>query len=449
MIGYVITFGVIAAVMAKTLLSTDNGQPKVQPAGVVGQPPEKKKAPAAKHTVDGLMPMTEAWGHFKRGERYLAKVKDVRREDVEVFMPDDMGCGLISVRCWGTGERRDAALAALSVGDTLEVVVRSYDSKTRSLSLVLPECEKSMSDLLKDDGPAPRKPKQAKCAKNNAHATGVRHARKPDYSLIQKGVTFLVDTSNLFGVIGPKQAAHKLSVIEDALVKCGYKVFFFIEYRTISWLRGNQDMESEVAALEAFCSKQNVSKVSGEADLPILQAAKVIPDSVIVSRDHFDDYRKVYPEIVGSDRHRSCSSVEIVGKTLLTIPGLSDAIVIEPEPDEEILVCDDRPAPKKPIAPMCDLRKGLLGAGDACRAKGDLEKAIVCYRRVAHKVPSAYLDIAEIYADKYLGNQAEQKYAKLGERDAKKACQRAMRKARIRAERRRIGASNAGWMRAA
>lgn len=445
MIGYVITFGVIAAVMAKTLLSTDNGQS----AGAVGQPPEKKKAPAEKHAVDGLIPLTETWGCLKPGARYIAKIKDVRREAVEVFMPDDRGCGLISVRCWGTGERRDAAMAALSVGDTLEVVVRSYDSKTRSLSLVLPECEKSMSDLLKDDGPAPRKPKQAKCAKNNAHATGVRHARKPDYSLIQKGVTFLVDTSNLFGVIGPKQAAHKLSVIEDALVKCGYKVFFFIEYRTISWLRGNQDMESEVAALEAFCSKQNVSKVSGEADLPILQAAKVIPDSVIVSRDHFDDYRKVYPEIVGSDRHRSCSSVEIVGKTLLTIPGLSDAIVIEPEPDEEILVCDDRPALKKPIAPLCDLRKGLLGTGDAYRAKGDLEKAVACYDKAARKVPSVYFEIAEIIADKYHGNQAAQKYAKLGERDAKKARQCAMRKARIRAERRRIGASNAGWLRAA
>lgn len=445
MIGYVIAFGVIATVMAKTLLSTDNGQP----AAAVVQPPEKKKAPAAKQAVDGLMPLTEAWGHFERGERFLAKVKDVRREAVEVFMPDDRGCGLISARCWGTGEKRAAVLAALSVGDTLEVVVRSYDSKTRNLSLVLPECEKIMSDLLKDDGPAPRKHKQAKCAKNNAHTTGVRHARKPDYQLIPKKATVLFDTPNVFGVIGPKQAAHKLSAIEDALVKRGYKAFFFVEYKSLAWLRGNQDTESEVAALEAFCSRANVSMVTGEADLPILQAASVIPDSVIVSRDHFDDYRSSYPEIVGSDRHRSCSSVEIDGKTLLTIPGLRDAIVIEPEPEEEILVCEDRPAPKKPIAPMCDLRKGLLGAGDAYRAKGDLKKAVACYDKVARKVPSVYFEIEKIYADQYLGNQSAQKYAKLGERDTRKTRQCAMRQARIRAERRRIGAANAGWMRAA
>lgn len=117
---------------------------------------------------------------------------------------------------------------------------------------------------------------------------------------------------------------------------------------------------------------------------------------------------------------------------------------------EEILVLEDRPEPQdKPIAPMSALRKGLLGAGDACRAKGDMEKAIACYSRVAHKVPSAYFDIAEIYANEHPGNLIAQKYAKLGERNAKKSRQCAKRRARIRAERRRIGAANAGWMHAA
>lgn len=299
------------------------------------------------------------------------------------------------------------------------------------------------------DGPVQCMPKQVKCAKNNAHANGGRHARKPDYQLIPDKATVLFDAPNVFGAIGPKQAAHKLSAIEDALVKRGYKVIFFTENKSLGWLRGNQDTESEVAALEAFCSKQNVSKVYGEADLPILQAASEIPDSVIVSRDHFDDYRKVYPEIVGSDRHCTCSSAVIDGKMFFTIRGLRDAIVIDDE-KEKVLVLEDRPEPpKKPIAPISALRKGLLGAGDACRAKGDMEKAIACYRRIAHKVPSVYFDIAEIYANEHLGNWTAQKYAKLGERNEKKARQCVLRKARIRAERRRIGAVNAGWMRAA
>ena len=471
MISSVILICMIALAMAKVLYSMNDHHHVAESMATIEQPGEKKEAPLAKSMAAkpvqeppvatragaGLMPLTEAWGHFKRGERFLAKVKDVRREAVEVIMPDDRGCGLISACCWGTGEDRVAALAALSVGDTLEVVVRSYDSSNRNLSLILPGCKNLMPDSEKCDSKVSRKRKQAKHSQNNAHDVAVKPmkksvkklAKKPDYHPIPSGTTFLIDTANVIGALGPEQAAHKLSVIKDALVAHGYKAVFFLEYRSLSWMCGNQDSESEVAALKAFCSKPNVSKVSGEADLPILQAASEIPDSVIVSRDHFDDYRGTYPDVVGSDRHCTCSSAVIDGKTFFTIRGLRDAIVIDNGP-EEILVLEDRPEPQdKPIAPMSALRKGLLGAGDACRTKGDFEKAIACYSRIAHKVPSAYFDIAQIYADAYRVDLTAQKYVKLGERDARKTRQCAMRQARIRAERRRIGASNTGWMRAA
>jgi hypothetical protein len=277
-------------------------------------------------------------------------------------------------------------------------------------------------------------------------------SRKPAYQLIPDGATLLIDTANVLDAIGSRHAAHELATIESSLVSHGFKTFFFIENRALMWTRCHQESQSEMDALEAFCKKSNVTRVPGksEADLVILQTARALPDSVCVTRDQLKDYRDVYSEIVGTKRHRSCTAVMLDDKILLTIEGLLDPVVIEKEAPRPVVAPEAIPVaenvsekvpqailPEEVAASVKPLRKGLLGVGDACRAKGNVAKAVALYGRAAKKDPSVYFDIADLYSDDEdgeIGYRRAVKFTRLGLKNAKKLRERKLRHARLRAE---------------
>lgn len=439
---------------------------------------EKKEVKTMKMNKEQAMltNLVEEVGAFNRGAKYRATVMTVRKEGVAVAMPGGKGSGTVSACCWGKGDCREAALAKLAKGDELEVVVKSYDRRAQNLSLVLANCEHLLRGEAKPFDTKQRMPDKKSAARSpkmrGSMVMPIDTPKKPNYRLIPNGTTILVDTANVLGIMGPQHAAHRLSAIESALSERGHKAVFFIENRALGWVRCRQESCEEADALEAFCSRPNVSKVGDEADLPILQIASALSDSVILTRDHYEEYREVFPEIVGSDRLCTCSSVTVGDKTLFSIVGLRDAIVIDEsqscvqetvvgemsetaldETENEVMAEIEESADSEmPPAEVPPIRKGLLGVGDVLRKKGNFARALACYGRIAKKVPAAYYDIAAIYDDAGSGwgdVRVSQKYQRLGQKSERKIRQCKLRRARLRAEGRRTGRHVRGLMRAA
>ncbi len=136
---------------------------------------------------------------FVPGRMLRATVKVVNETGVMVKMPGGRGSGGISLRCWGTGLERQKALATIRPGNEFDVVVRSYDQRTLTLSLVLVGYEKLTAPT--------KKFKKAVCS-SAAFSRCVMHPRKPAYQPIESGTVFLWDTANLLGATGAENAAQ-------------------------------------------------------------------------------------------------------------------------------------------------------------------------------------------------------------------------------------------------
>ena len=266
-------------------------------------------------------------GGFKPGDAYCATVIAVRESGVNVRMPADKGSGMVSTRCWGAGAARAQALAKVKVGDRLDVIVKSYDRNTMTLSLVLKGFERLLKPVAKPAA-RPAKKRRPEAAKMAVPVRSHDVARKPSYHPLAKGTTLLLDTANLIGKLGPEHAAARLAAIVSTLEERGYKALLFWEYRSLGWTLGHQVSIGDAAALEEFAHGKDVSLVREESDLALLQAAQALPDSIIVTGDRLADYADAFPGIVATSRHRSFSVVRVDGRALLTIYGLKDAIVI-------------------------------------------------------------------------------------------------------------------------
>lgn len=406
-------------------------------------------------------------GNFKTGEAYRASILRVHETAVNVKMPGGNGNGMVSTRCWGKGEARTKALAGLKVGDTLDVVVKSYDPRTRTLSLLLSGFEKMIrpqSARPKRHAPQSKRPSMRK---PRAAVRPQAIARKSAYQPLAKGATMLVDTANLIGMLGAEHAALRLRVIAEELENRGYKALFFWEHRSFDWAWRSQENADEVSALKEFSRRKGVSLVGEESDLAILQAAQEIPDSVVVTQDRLADYAEVYPDLVGSARHRGFSMIAVGGRILLTICGLKDAIIVpesceavpaaalleetgadevgggtavgeedwDLEVDEDVLA---RRAERPEVAPC---RHGILGVADGCILRGDVRRGLALLGRVARKLPKIYRDMAEVFdADGALPDaRVAARYDRLADRREKALRQRVRRNRRQRAERRRAG----------
>jgi len=307
-----------------------------------------------------------------------------------------------------------------------------------------------------DRSDAPAKPMSTArpYGKRRAFRSGRPSSRKPVYRPVGRGTTFLVDTANLIGAIGPEHAAARLANLGDMLTCAGHSVVFFWEHAAYTWTKAQQATEEEKRALKAFVARENVSLVSGESDLAILQAAQVTPNSICLTRDRFNDYAETYPKIVGTLRHRSFSVAKIAGMLTLSVFGLKYAIVLsKPETRRELVpVRADMSKPKvsaltspavetvRPIRKTAVVRSqsparraGLYGCVDARLVAGDGRKALVLLSQIARTDPEAYAEMSRIYRE---GDglpsdaQAAKRYAHLAKEGAKAARQLARRRKR-------------------
>jgi len=384
---------------------------------------------------------------FVPGRTFRATVKTVRRDGVLIKMPGGKGSGTISPRCWGSVAEREKALAAIRPGDEFDVVVRSYDARTMTLSLVLVGRE-HLVPLPKKDLTVRKisRPKDVACP------------RKPDFVPLAVGTTFLWDASNLLGVAGVEDAARMFSAIASSMSEQGYKTMFFIERRCLTWAQHNQRSQTEVAELDTFVRRDDVVIVgdcgdgTGEADCAILQMAEALPESVCVTRDRYEDYAHAYPGIVGTNRIRSYSVAKVGGKTMILVNGVAHAIVVENVRKETDISPDmqsvevQTPAsavfqpPATTTAAEVDIagnHSGLFAIAEECVRRGDAQGAVRLYGKLAKRDPAAYRVLAGMYRDGTTV-RADGKKAALYERLAraaeKRRRERSLRDRRVRAE---------------
>ena len=373
---------------------------------------------------------------FVPGRMLRATVKVVNETGVMVKMPGGRGSGVISSRCWGEGLEREKALAAIRSGDEFDVVVCSYDQRTLTLSLVLAGCENLMAPT--------RKFKKA-VRSHAASSPCETHPRKPAYQPIESGTVFLWDTANLLGATGAENAAQTFKAIAQTLSEQGYKSLFFIERRCLTWALCNQRTEDEAAELDAFVKQGDVVVVedggngAGEADCAILQMAEALPGSVCVTRDHYEDYAHVYPNIVGTSRIRSFSVAKTCGKTMILVNGITHAIVVE---DRQVQAFALPVAPSAPLTPATNLvpadnSKGLLAVAGEYVRRGDAQRAERIYAKVAKHDPAAFRALAEMYREGKavpVDGKKATRYERLARKSEKSRRARNMRERRLRAE---------------
>ena len=249
------------------------------------------------------------------GKKFVATVKNVRAEGVYIEMPNG-GSGTISPRCWGVGTERVAALGKIKPGDELDVVVRSWDARTKTASLVLPGFEH-----LKPT----QKVKRAmwnKCMRGSL-------TPKSKFMPIPIGSLIVFDLANVFGHIPINLIPAFMTAARVGLKSAGYDVVFFLEKRAMYWAWSNAASPVIAANFANDCKAEDVTLVRGEADLPILQTLVAVDNAYAVSGDWFTDYRTAFPGIVGTDRIRKFSVANLPGGSVLfSIDGIQQGVLI-------------------------------------------------------------------------------------------------------------------------
>ena len=381
---------------------------------------------------------------FVSGRTLQATVKVVNKTGVMVKMPGGRGSGVILSRCWGSGPEREKALAAIRPGDVLDVVVRSYDAHTLTLTLILVGCERLM----------PATGQKTNAVRQIATQQKVVGHRKPAFAPIAAGATFLWDAANLFGMAGVENAAQTLSAISDSMSKQEYKTMFFIERRCLTWALHNQKSAEEAAELDAFSRRGDVVVVGdggsglGEADCAILQMAEALPGSICVTRDRYEDYAHTYPGIVGTNRIRSFSVAKIGDKTMVLVDGVAHALVVEYGRRQEEVVPNVSPAATSAEVPIrtgdnnIGIRRGLFAVADRHVRRGDAQGAVRLYARVAKQDSAAYYSLAEMYREGRAvcaDSKKARHYERLARASEKRRRECSLRDRRLRAEAIRAG----------
>ena len=259
----------------------------------------------------------------KPNDRFLATVRSIRKEGVYIEMPRG-GVGCISPRCWGDGISRTTALKGIKPGDKIEVVVRTWDPRTRAASLVLPGYEN-----------LPRNPKAAGAFRWH------KFTPKESFCPEPAGTTFIYDLANILGRIPLQCIPNAKSAIESRFFEAGYQTLFYLDRGTAGWV--SHVLGSEAAKdrfFGTFRENGNASYVGSyrtsaksrkqEADLAILQTAAAIESSVACSRDGYADYLNAFPSVV-TNRVRKFQIVRILnGSAVLTVEGAGCGAVVIP-----------------------------------------------------------------------------------------------------------------------
>ena len=378
-----------------------------------GESPKQK--PSKKETI-----MKDAVRSHAIGEQFLGSVKSVRQESVYIKVTNG-GVGVISTRCFGSGEARRMALAEIGPGDKMMVRVVAWHPLSKTLSLI-------------PAGKAPAK-------KTTSHASRtkfMKHSRKPSFKAIPPKTLLVVDTANLIGDIEPEHVASMLEGTASTLHEAGYKTMSFLERGTLTWLMHHQASAEGEKRLDAFSKRDDVVLVGAkaEADLPILQTLESVPGSFAISSDRFWDYRDAFPEIVDSARMRTFSIVRYGDKLNISVDGIRQMISVSLKSEESVpaFVPEEKPVPPetndetkhttiRAFRPLDDA--GVLGIGRRMMELGRRESAIRIMSKVAKKDPAAYFALAEAYSQGVDGEpdqKAADKFKRLGDKLAK--CQR-------------------------
>ena len=261
------------------------------------------------------MQKTNGNKEFLPGQKLKVRVRKVRVEGVSVNLPNG-GTGTVSPRCWGDGAERKERLANIQPGDDLDVVVRSWDARTKTASLVLPGFEHL-------------KPAQkAKRAMWNKCMGGAL-APKPKFTPIPIGSLIVFDLANIFGHIPVALIPAFMEEARIGLKSAGYNAVFFLEKRAMYWAWSKAASPVIAANFANDCKSEDVTLVRGEADLPILQTLMVVDNAYAVSCDRFTDYRTAFPGIVGTARIRKFSVANLPGGSVLfSIDGIQQGVLI-------------------------------------------------------------------------------------------------------------------------
>ena len=237
----------------------------------------------------------------------------------------------------------------------------------------------------------------------DAPRTGEMQGKAP-YRPAASGTYFLFDLANLLGKFGSDHASGLIRTIERDLADSGYHAMFFIEQRALTWALCNQPSDEERRDLEALCNRADlVTKTFGrrdEADLPMLQVASVVPESVCVTCDRLRDYAGTFPEIVGTDRVKSFTVSRLGGKAIVSVPGLRRPLVIDNRELPEGGTADPEglaePAvePVAPAAVSADEPTAALDKGSASEAAAESPEVVPPAAKAApHRMPAVRTEI--------------------------------------------------------
>ena len=267
------------------------------------------------------------------GKMVQCTVKAVHKEGVAVSVELDgqIVNGTISPRCYGVGEERTRALATINPGDAIESVVRSYDARTKSCSLVLPGFEG-----------LPRLPKKRK-PQDVDNGQRFAKAAKPMFKPEEAGTTFVFDFANVCASLPLRVVPNAKVAIKSRFAASGYSTLFYLEKRAAGWISHNLGTEQakdkfftdlrengNASLVGSHRKSCDLSRKCGEADLAILQTVAAVEHSVAVSRDGYADYEETFGEVV-SNRVRGFSVVVLPnGSAVLTVEGVKEAVVIPP-----------------------------------------------------------------------------------------------------------------------
>ena len=268
------------------------------------------------------------------GQVVVGTVKFIRPEGIPVAVPagNRVVNGTLSPRCFGHGAERVAAMAKINPGDKIEMVVRNFDSRTNSASLVLRGFENM-----------PRLPKKMKVRNPESVSSGVARQTKPQFVPEEKGCVFVFDLANVAGELPMACIPNAKAAIEERFAEAGYSVLFYLEKRAACWL--SHALPSEAAKdkfFSDFRANGNASYVGsykkvgstekkrGESDQAILATVAAIPQAVACSCDGFRDYSDAYAEVIENRVRQFCVVTLPNGSAVLTVEGAGCGAAIIP-----------------------------------------------------------------------------------------------------------------------
>ncbi len=259
-----------------------------------------------------------------------------------------------------------------------------------------------------------------------------------------------MDGANLLGAFDAGEAADVLLSLCEGLKKQGYASQVYLEHRTWKYICCNQDGEKSRNAFLRACDDLGVCIVRKESDLAILQTLKVVKGAVAMTNDHYRDYARSFPSIVGSPRIRGFLVTQVGTEKLIAIDGLASAVPVTGHgkqegafPTAETGGCEDEAAEKLDglgegkRSFTSDMAGGLCGYANVLLEKGQVEAAIHCFKKVVARHESAGFAGLAAICDSRGDVKSAARFAKLRERLERRKREQAIRKRRIAAERRR------------